>query len=132
MNELFANKKLIPFNGDNSQFPLDYIHPYRKQDLHKILANIPESVEMLIVYGSSLGDYLRDDSDLDLAVISADRACYNRQVLEALDLEAKADIHVFSSLEELLTQAKGFFPTPKAIVDEGLPIYMKNKTVRLI
>jgi predicted nucleotidyltransferase len=132
MEELFANRKLIPFNGKDSQSPLDYIHPYRKADVAKILASVPESVEMLIVYGSSLGDYLYDDSDLDLAVVSADRACYNRRIIEALGLEAEADVHVFSSLDELLSQAKGFFPTPKAIVDEGLTIYVKNKTVRVV
>jgi len=129
---LFANRSLIAWNGVDSQSPLDYVHPLRRADLQKILAHVPDSVEMIIVYGSSLGDYLLDDSDLDLAVVSRDKACFNPKVLEKMALDAVVDVQVFPTLDDLIEQAEGFFPTPRAIVDEGLPVYMKGKAVRLV
>ena len=129
---LFANRSLIAWNGVDSQSPLDYVHPLRRADLQKILAHVPDSVEMIIVYGSSLGDYLLDDSDLDLAVVSQDKACFSPKVLEKMALDAVVDVQVFPTLDDLIEQAEGFFPTPRAIVDEGLPVYMKGKAVRLV
>ena len=127
---LFSDRNLIAWGGAESRMPLDYVHPLMRSDLEKIIKNVPDTVEMIIVYGSSLGDYLRNDSDLDLAVISKDKTV--RSAFAKLDLEMEADIQVFPSTEELLSQAEGFFPTPRAIVTEGLPVYIKNTEVEIV
>ena len=129
---LFSDRDLIAFNGVESRLPLDYVHPWRRRDLEKIIKNVPDTVDMIIVYGSSLGDYLRDDSDLDIAVISKDRTCYNRSLLAKMELDTEVDVQIFPSFNELLEQAEGFFPTPRAIVTEGLPVYVKNTEVEVI
>ena len=132
IEQLFADRELFAFNGTDSQSPLDYIHPWRRDDLETLIKNMPEAVEMLIVYGSSLGDFLRNDSDLDLAVVSKDRSCFNSSFLSRLGLSAEIDVQIFPSLEEIANQAEGFFPTPRAIITEGLPIYVKNMEIEIV
>jgi predicted nucleotidyltransferase len=129
LDKLLSKRRLFAFGGADSTSPLDYVHPYRKGDLRKILDNVPDAVETIIVYGSSLGDFLRDDSDLDIAVVSADQRCYNHEFVAGLGLEAVLDAHVFDSMEDLVRQADGYFPTPRDIVYEGLLIYYKGKEV---
>jgi len=128
----FANRHLFAFNGVDSRTPLDYVHPYHRADLQKIIDSAPPSIDMIIVYGSSIGDYLHDDSDLDLAIISKDRQCLSRDFLYGLGLSTTVDAHIFDSLQELIDQAQGLFPTPRAIIDQGLPVYVKQKEVIML
>ena len=131
LNNLFKNRMLYNRCDSPSLNPLDYVHPWVKPNLEKILIAVPESVEMILVYGSSLGDFMRFDSDLDLAVISNDPAVFNKHFVGSLNLDMDLDVKVFPSLKDLKEQADGFFPTPKAIMDEGLPIYVKGKIIEM-
>lgn len=124
---------LIAFNGADSVEPLDYVHPYARKDIEKILERLPEHVEMIIVYGSSLRDFMRDDSDIDLATISPHQYWYLPKNLGyKWETERELDIKNFSSYDDLISQAEGGFPTPKAILEEGLLVFKKNRRVSLI
>jgi len=132
INLIFAKRTLNAFGGIDSQSAIDYVHPLRQNDLRKILSNVPESVDLIIVYGSSLGDFLRDDSDLDLAIVSKDPQCYSQSVIKSLELDSEMDVKVFPSIENLLEQAEGFFPAAVEIVKRGLPVYFQGSEVILI
>ena len=49
--------------------PYVYIHPYRQEDVRRLVEQIPDWVQYLIVFGSSVRVYCKMTSDLDLCVI---------------------------------------------------------------
>ena len=128
---IFGEKELFAFADTNSTSIFDYINPMKQKDLRKILSNVPESVELIMVYGSALGDFVRNDSDLDLAVVSKNPKCYDRSTLSTLALDTAVDIKIFPSVDNLATQAENFFPTAVEIVKKGLPVYYMGKEVVL-
>jgi len=130
--DYFPPRELFVFNTFDSTNPLDYVNPCRKHDLEKILGNVPDSVELMIVYGSSIADYVLHSSDLDLAIISPDRKCYTSSFFQKLMLDCEVDFHIFYSFEDLVEQAIGYFPTPRAILLEGVLVYVRGMEVKVL
>lgn len=68
-----ALKNAIPFELSASRKPsksnVDKISSYKQNDLKAVLDIIPESVDELWVFGSSVTPYCRPDSDLDVCVV---------------------------------------------------------------
>jgi predicted nucleotidyltransferase len=131
MKELFEERTVLAFNGVESTNPLDYVHPYRRKDLCKMISSAPVFVEVLILFGSSLGDYLLDSSDLDLLVISKKENSIILEWLNSLGLEAKVDLFILPSVDELISQAENYFPVAKAVIEEGLVVYIKDSEVKI-
>jgi predicted nucleotidyltransferase len=127
--EAFKRKHFFNFGGYEEGCPLNYIHPFKVKGLEKILLNLPDFVEMLIVFGSSVRDYQREDSDLDLAVIPCDNEFSIKRIIKEMVLDFKVDIFDFESLDDLVEQADGYFPTPRDILEEGVLVYYKGGRV---
>jgi predicted nucleotidyltransferase len=49
--------------------PFTYIHPFKQKAVKHVVDNVPDSVKMIIVFGSSVTDGCGYDSDIDLCVI---------------------------------------------------------------
>ncbi len=67
-----ALKNGIPFDLTTAAVPrnnLERVHEFRREDLKKILGMLPDSIDELWVFGSSVTPYCRPDSDLDILVI---------------------------------------------------------------
>ena len=67
-----ALKNGIPFELTAEKTPrnnFERVSEYKREDLKKILDVIPESVDELWVFGSSVTPYCRPDSDLDVCIV---------------------------------------------------------------
>ena len=126
MNKIFISRELHNFGRYSPNDPLRYIHPYKTDALKKILENIPDWVEFIVIYGSSVSDYQTEESDLDLAVIPRDESFAFQKIIRGLKLPVKVDMQSFESLDDLLSQAEELFATPRDIVRAGVPVYAKG------
>lgn len=67
-----ALKNGIPFELTATTTPrsnLERVSEFKRDDLNKIIAVLPDSVDELWVFGSSITQYCRPDSDLDICII---------------------------------------------------------------
>lgn len=65
-------KKAIPFELTTTtvqNLNIDKVSRYKIDDLNKILDVVPDSVDELWVFGSSVTKYCRPDSDLDICIV---------------------------------------------------------------
>jgi predicted nucleotidyltransferase len=129
---LFKRTKFYNFGFFPQSNPLNYIHPYKSRMLEKLLTQVPETVEMIIVYGSSVQDYQREDSDLDLAVIPYDPDYKLSKSVKELAFPFEVDIKMFRSLDDLAEQARDLFPTAVDILNEGVLVYCSGRKVEMM
>jgi predicted nucleotidyltransferase len=127
----FKRSEFIDFGTYEQTNPLNYIHPYKSPSLEKILRQLPENVELMVVYGSSAQDYQREDSDLDLAVIPYDEDFRVHKMVRSMGLPIRVDIQMFRSFEDLVEQANDCFPTAAQIIDEGILVYCRGNTLEV-
>jgi predicted nucleotidyltransferase len=123
---LFKRTVFYNFGFYEETNPLNYIHPYKSRWLEELLNQIPETVDMVIVYGSSCQDYQREDSDLDLAVIPYDSDFKLDKTAKKMALPFEVDIMMFRSLDDLVEQANDLFPTAVDILNEGILVYCRD------
>lgn len=80
-----ALKNAIPFelsaSRKASKSNVDKISSYKQNDLKAVLDVIPESVDELWVFGSSVTPYCRPDSDLDVCVVGDNITKADRKIL---------------------------------------------------
>ena len=132
MVEHFTRTKMYDFGRYEPNNPLNYVHPYKSEILEKILRHLPENIEWVVVFGSSVQDYQREDSDLDLAIIPYDSDYSLHKIVKDMNLPTKVDIQMFKSLEDLVEQAKGYFPTAVDILSEGIPVYYRDGELEVV
>ena len=73
--------------------PFQYIHPHKQRIVHQIQQNLPDWVELCIVFGSSIDLSCKEISDIDLAIIGK-----RETPIDTLGHET--DILLYDSLEE--------------------------------
>ena len=80
-----ALKNAIPFElsaiRKASKSNVDKISHYKQDDLKAVLDVIPESVDELWVFGSSVTPYCRPDSDLDVCIVGDNITKADRKAL---------------------------------------------------
>ena len=67
-----ALKNGIPFEISAERVPrnnLERVHEFRRENLQNLLDVLPETVDELWVFGSSVTPYCRPDSDLDILLV---------------------------------------------------------------
>jgi len=79
-----ALKNGIPFDLNAARTPksnFERVSEYKKDDLKSVLAVLPESVDELWVFGSSITKFCRPDSDLDVCVVGDNITKEDRKIM---------------------------------------------------
>ena len=103
------------------------ISPYRIEDLKAVLSKVPESVEEIWVFGSTVTPYCRPDSDLDLCVIG----------FTTLDEESVMFKAPKCSVDIITETPDGFAKSSaapgsiyKEVKEKGLLVYKKGANIK--
>lgn len=101
-------------------FPFFHIHPYKQALASELTANLPETIDYLFVFGSSVHTWHKWWKDIDVCVVGSDRSC-----LETLTdmLKTKNDLIHYESVDKLLGADRGL---SKQIRKEGVMLYGKD------
>lgn len=79
-----ALKNSIPFELSAERVPrnnFERVSEYKREDLEKVLSVLPESIDELWVFGSSVTQFCRPDSDLDVCIIGDNITKDDRKIL---------------------------------------------------
>ena len=120
------------FNPDEKG-ALAYVHPVKREKLRKLLdADIPEYVDRIYLFGSSLDLSCRTESDIDLYFIT--KRDYNSVIGElhtlCQNMRTGFDLLV-NSYEDFLDESKRINSVESEIAREGLLIYEKEKDITI-
>ncbi|MGL4737236.1 MAG: nucleotidyltransferase domain-containing protein [Cellulosilyticaceae bacterium] len=118
---------LFPNKVDTALEILQYVSPLKQQEIKVLIEHVPECVEMLILFGSTITDCCRPMSDIDLLIIGnhleeheAELIAYRKRVKSAMDL-------LMMSLEQLKEAVQSDLPFYKEIYQKGIVIYEKSQ-----
>jgi predicted nucleotidyltransferase len=125
LKKYFNNKNRIVY--DLSFGILGLVDPLKRCMLQYLLSRIPDGVEFLLVFGSSVTGHQRVDSDLDLVVIPDANRTNVRKILREFDKETSLDLIGFDSFEEIVRQAsEDEYSACADILLTGVPIFVRG------
>lgn len=122
-----ALKNGIPFELTADKTPknnFDRVSEYKRDDLEKILNVIPESVDELWVFGSSVTKFCRPDSDLDVCIVGDGITKDDRKVLAHAPRNGMDLLDISHSEFERESEIKGSIFNE--VKNKGLLIYKKG------
>lgn len=103
------------------------ISPYRVEDLKKVLAKVTDSVEEIWVFGSTVTEYCRPQSDLDICIVGYTSIEEESAMYKAAD--CAVDI-ITETPEGFLEAQKVPGSVYKDVVDKGMLVYKKGADIR--
>ena len=118
----------IPFNISlNAATDTRFISPYKYEDLRAVLSNVPESVEEIWVFGSTVTPYCRPQSDLDLCIIGHTTMKEESVMYKA----AKGSVDIITETPEGF-EANRSVPGSiyKEVYEKGLLVYKKGEDIK--
>lgn len=102
------------------------IHPLKVEDIEKILGQIPESLEELWVFGSTVTEHCRPQSDIDLCLVGNTTSEEERKLFRAPD--SAVDI-IKETPEGFLREQRKNGSIYKEVKETGLLIYKKGANI---
>lgn len=118
----------IPFEIKLEQ-PADgkVVSAFRTDDLKAVLAHVPNSVEEIWVFGSTLTPYCRPESDLDLCIVGHT----SMQEEAAMYNAAKCAVDIITETPEgFARRSEQPGSIYKEVKEKGLLVYKKGVTLR--
>lgn len=103
------------------------ISPYRVEDLKKVLSKVTDSVEEVWVFGSTVTEYCRPQSDLDICVVGHTSIEEESAMYKAAD--CAVDI-ITETPEGFLESQKIPGSIYKEVVDKGILVYKKGDDIK--
>ena len=103
-------------------FPYRYIHPYKQKAVKQIVANVPEWVTHVIIFGSAVTPYHFWWDDLDVCIIGK-KPDVPRHTLRLKDAKFSYDFVEFDSIEILLAESTVAYCVASAIAKKGVLVY---------
>ena len=103
------------------------IHPYRINDVKAVLSKVTDSIDEIWVFGSSVTDFCRPDSDLDVCIIG------HTSIKEESEIYKSAQCAV-----DIITETPEGFETArqingsvyKEVFDKGILVYKKGEMIQ--
>ena len=123
-----ALKNGIPFDLTAERTPrnnFERVSEYKRNDLEKVLAVIPDSVDELWVFGSSVTPYCRPDSDLDVCIVGDNISKDDRRKVAHAPRYGMDLLDISHEAFEKESQERG--SVFNEIKTKGLLIYKKGK-----
>ena len=97
----------------------EYIHPYKQKDVKTVEKEIKDDVEAIIVFGSSIKDTCRPNSDIDMCIIGNIK---NINISKNIEV----DILSYPSVSILKEVAQNpWYSIEKEIWNKGVVIYAR-------
>ena len=116
----------IPFEITLNNASGKRISPYRTEDLKAVLAHVPDSVEEIWVFGSTVTPYCRPQSDLDLCIVGNTTIQEESKMYNA----AKCAVDIITETPEgFIAQQKIPGSIYKEVVDKGLLVDKKGQDI---
>ena len=110
-----------------SSVSIKHISPYRTEDLKAVLSVVPDSVEEIWVFGSTVTPYCRPQSDLDLCIVGHTTIQEESRMYKA----AKCAVDIITETPEgFIKQQKTPGSVYKEVVDKGLLVYKKGQSIK--
>ena len=102
------------------------VSPYRINDVKAILEIVPNSVEELWVFGSSVTEYCKPESDLDICIIGHTTMTEESKMYKA----AKCAVDIITETPEGFKKAREIPGSVyKEVAEKGLLVYKKGKNI---
>ena len=96
--------------------PYIYIHPYRQRDVKELVDKAFEGISYIILFGSSVNDTCKYDSDLDVCVIGD----FDEALLKDFRVKGVAmDVLHYKTVDDLKTETYLF----NEINKNGVKVY---------
>lgn len=125
LSEIFIRNK--PVEISMTRTSNKKVSPYRVEDLKAVLSNVPDSVEEIWVFGSTLTPNCRPQSDLDLCIIGNTTIEEESKMYKA----AKCAVDIITDTpEEFAEHQKIAGSIYKDVVDKGLMVYKKGTDIK--
>lgn len=103
------------------------ISPYRTEDLKAVLSFIPESAEEIWVFGSTVTEYCRPQSDLDLCIIGHTTMEEESRMYHA----AKCSVDIITETPEGFETARRIKGSVyNEVYEKGLLVYKKGRNIQ--
>lgn len=122
-------KQIIITKGIPFEIKLDSskkVSPYRINDLKAVLKKVPDSVEEVWVFGSSVTEYCKPESDLDICIIGHTTMAEETKMYKA----AKCAVDIITETPEGFKKSKEIPGSVyKEVADKGLLVYKKGKNI---
>lgn len=117
----------IPFEISLNNTATKRISPYRTDDLRAILSVVPDSVEEIWVFGSTVTPYCRPQSDLDLCIIGNTSIEEESRIYKA----AQCAVDIITETPEGFAEQKRIPGSIyKEVAEKGLLVYKKEKNIQ--
>jgi len=118
----------IPFpvtldNSSNSKS----VNPLKHDDLKKVLSKVPDSVDEIWVFGSSVTPYCRPNSDLDLCIIG--HTTIEEESVMYKAASGSVDI-ITKTPEGFASNSKIPGSVYKEVLDKGVLVYKKGADIK--
>ena len=123
-----ALKNGIPFELTAEKTPrnnYERVSEYKRDDLDKVLGVLPESVDELWVFGSSVTEFCRPDSDLDVCIVGDNISKEDRRTLAHAPRYGMDLLDISHDDFERESKEKG--SVYNEIKSKGLLIYKRGK-----
>ena len=103
------------------------ISPYRVEDLKKVLAKVTDSVEEIWVFGSTVTEYCRPQSDLDICIVGHTSIEEESAMYKA----AACAVDIITETPEGFREAQKVPGSVyKDVVDKGMLVYKKGADIK--
>ena len=103
------------------------ISPYRRDDLKAVLSKVTDNVEEIWVFGSTVTDRCRPDSDLDICVVGHTTIQEESDIFKA----AKCSVDIITETPEGFLEASRVPGSVyKDVAEKGLLVYRKGENVK--
>ena len=117
----------IPFEINLNNTAARRISPYRTEDLKAVLSVVPDSVEEIWVFGSTVTPYCRPQSDLDLCIIGHTTIEEESKMYKA----AKCAVDIITETPEgFIEQQKIPGNVYKEVIEKGMLVYKKGQNIK--
>lgn len=103
------------------------ISQYRVEDLKKLLAVVPESVDEIWVFGSTVTEHCRPQSDLDICVVG--NTTMQEESIMYKSTKCAVDI-ITATPKEFAEWQKTNGSVYKDVVENGLLVYKKGADIK--
>ena len=102
------------------------VSPYKKDDLQRVLSCVTDSVDEIWVFGSTVTDFCRPDSDLDICIVG----CTSMEEEAAMYNAACGAVDIITQTVEGFAKEKQIPGSIyKEVSEKGLLVYKKGEKV---
>jgi len=116
------------FNPDKP-YPYKYIHPLKVEKIRALLSqDIPDIVEKIYLFGSSLDLTCKTESDIDLYFITREGDIEDGDIIHPFCQRISSRVDILFNTEEFFNELSvGLNSVEREILNGGLCIYEKTK-----